>query len=147
MLTAALIIAAALVLGGRDLWAKVAPMLAAVPRPELSWRQVVAAMLLIGAVAAFNLGSPVTPAPGPEPAPGPLELRGLFSGPTGAEDAVLVSALTGELADEIAWDGCGAGACRSASGSRRPGTRSPGTSRRLSARPADRSTPRPGRRG
>ncbi len=105
MLTAALIIAAALVLGGRDLWAKVAPMLAAVPRPELSWRQVVAAMLLIGAVAAFNLGSPVTPAPGPEPAPGPLELRGLFSGPTGAEDAVLVSALTGELADEIAWDG------------------------------------------
>lgn len=105
MLTAALIIAAALVLGGKDLWKAVEPMLASVPRPELSWRQLAAAALLIGAVVAFNLGSPVTPAPGPEPAPGPLELRGLFTGPTGAEDAALVSALTGELADEIAWDG------------------------------------------
>lgn len=105
MLTAALIIAAALVLGGKDLWKAVAPTVAAIPRPELSWRQLAAAALLIGAVAAFNLGSPVTPAPGPEPAPGPIELRGLFTGPTGAEDAALVSALTGELADEIAWDG------------------------------------------
>jgi hypothetical protein len=105
MLTAALIIAAALVLGGKDLWAKAEPMLAAIPRPELSWRQLAAAALLIGAVAAFNLGSPVAPAPSPVPTPGPLELRGLFAGPTGAEDAAVVSALTGELADEIAWDG------------------------------------------
>lgn len=106
MLTAILIIAAALVLGGRDLWAKVEPMLAAIPRPELSWRQLAAAALLIGAVAAFNLGSPVTPAPGPAPVPvGPLDLRGLFTGPTGAEDAAVVSALTGELAEEIEWDG------------------------------------------
>lgn len=105
MLTAILIIAAALVLGGRDLWAKVAPLVAGIPRPELSWRQAAAAALLIGAVASFNLGSPVTPAPAPEPAPGPVDLRGLFTGPTGAEDAAIVAALTGELADEIAWDG------------------------------------------
>ena len=105
MLTAALIIAAALVLGGKDLWHKVADWASLLPLPKLSWRQVAAAGLLIGAVAAFNLGSPVTPAPGPQPAPGPLELRGLFTGPTGAEDAAVVAALTGELADEIAWDG------------------------------------------
>ena len=105
MLTAALIIAAALVLGGKDLWHKVTDWASLLPVPELSWRQVAAAVLLIGAVVAFNLGSPVTPAPGPEPAPGPLELRGLFTGPTGAEDAAVVAALTGELADEIAWDG------------------------------------------
>lgn len=105
MLTAALIIAAALVLGGKDLWHKLHPLMAAVPRPELSWRQVAAAALLIGAVVAFNLKTPVTPAPGPEPAPGPVDLRGLFTGPTGAEDAAIVAALTGELADEIAWDG------------------------------------------
>jgi hypothetical protein len=106
MLTAVLIVAAALVLGGRDLWAKVAPMVAAIPRPELPWRQLAAAGLLIGAVASFNLGSPVTPAPGPAPVPvGPIDLRGLFTGPTGAEDAAVVSALTGELADEIEWDG------------------------------------------
>jgi hypothetical protein len=35
---------------------------------------------------------------------GPLDLRGLFQGPTGAEDAALVAALTGELADELQWD-------------------------------------------
>jgi hypothetical protein len=106
MLTAILIVAAALVLGGKDLWAKAAPLVAAIPRPELSWRQLAAAALLIGAVASFHLGSPVTPAPGPAPVPvGPLDLRGLFTGPTGAEDAAVVSALTGELAEEIEWDG------------------------------------------
>jgi hypothetical protein len=35
---------------------------------------------------------------------GPLDLSGLFSGPAGAEDAALVAALTGELADELQWD-------------------------------------------
>lgn len=106
MLTAALIIAAALVLGGRDLWHKAAEVAARLPRPEVTGRQAAAAVLLIAAVAAFNLGSPVTPAPGPAPAPaGPLDLRGLFTGPTGAEDAALIAALTGELADEIDWDG------------------------------------------
>jgi len=105
MLTAALIIAAALVLGGKDLWHQVQEWLAKLPRPEIAGRQVAAVALLIGAVAAWHLGSPVTPGPGPEPAPGPLDLRGLFVGPTGAEDAAVVAALTGELADEIAWDG------------------------------------------
>lgn len=104
MLTASLIVAAALVLGGKDLWDRLRPLLERFPRPELSWRQVAAAALLIGAVAAFNLGSRVTPSPTPPPA-GPLDLRGLFGGPTGAEDAQIVAGLTGELADEIEWDG------------------------------------------
>jgi len=105
MLTAALIIAAALVLGGKDLWHKARELASRLPLPELSWRQVAAAGLLIGAVAAFNLGNSVTPSPAPPAPAGPLDLRGLFSGPTGAEDSALVAALTGELADEITWDG------------------------------------------
>ena len=106
MLTVSLVLAALYLLAGKELHAKVAALLAGFRRPEVSWQQTAAAGLLILAVVAFNLQTPVNPSPTP-PAPvpvGPLDLRGLFQGPTGAEDASLVAALTGEVAHELAWD-------------------------------------------
>jgi len=105
MTTVILIVAAALILGGRDLLQKIRELTAHLPRPEVSWRQMAAAALLVAAIVSFNWNQQVTPGPTPPAPAGPLDLRGLFSGPTGAEDAAIVSALTGELADEIAWDG------------------------------------------
>lgn len=108
ILTVALVLAALYLLAGKELHAKASALLAGFRRPEVSWQQAAAAGLLILAVVAFNWQTPVSPSPSPTPpAPvpaGPLDLRGLFQGPTGAEDAALVAALTGELADELAWD-------------------------------------------
>lgn len=105
MTTILLIVAAVLLLGGKDIAAKAKTILAKVPRPELSWQQLAAVGLLIAAIVSFNWRQEVAPAPAPEPAPDrALSLDGLFAGPTAAEDAAIVAALTGELADEIAWD-------------------------------------------
>jgi hypothetical protein len=106
MMTLILVAAAAvLLLGGSDVKARVATIWASVPKPELSWQQIAAVALLIGAVVAFNWQQEAAPAPTPPAPPAGLNLRGLFQGITAAEDAALVAALTGELADEIAWDG------------------------------------------
>lgn len=107
MLTAALIVAAALILGGKDLLERARRIAESLSLPEISWRQAAAAALIIGAIVSFNLKTPVVPGPAPTPEPpaGPLDLRGLFKGPTAAEDAATISALCGELAEEIDWDG------------------------------------------
>jgi hypothetical protein len=109
MLTVVLIVAAALVLGGKDLLAKARELAQKLPRPQVSWRQMAAAGLLIAAVVAFSYQQSPTPGPTPPPPPpapaGPLDLVGLFVGQHGAADAAVVAALTGELADEIEWDG------------------------------------------
>lgn len=107
MVTVLLVLAALYLLAGKEIHAKAAALLAGFRRPEISWQQVAAAGLLILAVVSFNWQTPVTPSPTPPPAPvpaAPLDLAGLFQGPTGAEDAALVAALTGELADELQWD-------------------------------------------
>jgi hypothetical protein len=106
MTTLGLIIAAALILGHKELlawWQKAA---ARMPKLELTWQQIAAAGLLVAAVASWHWSQSVSPAPPPPPAPaGPLGLAGLFTGQHGAEDAAVVAALTAELADEIEWDG------------------------------------------
>lgn len=105
MLTAALIVAAALLLGGKDLAARGRELLARLQAGGLTWRHLAAAGLIVAALVAYSRNTP-DPDPAPAPAPvGPLDLRGLFRGPTAAEDAATVSALCGELAEEIAWDG------------------------------------------
>jgi hypothetical protein len=108
MITTLLLVAAAVfLLGGKDLVDKAKAALANVPRPSVTWQQVAAVGLLIAAIVSFNWKQQVTPGPMP-PAPTPdkaLDLDGLFAGPTAAEDAQIVEALCGELADEIAWDG------------------------------------------
>jgi hypothetical protein len=105
MMTIALIVAALVLLAGKDLQAQAAAVWARVPSVELRWQQVAAAVLLIGAIVSWNWQQQVTPGPTPPAPPAGLNLRGLFQGITAAEDAALVAALTGELADEIAWDG------------------------------------------
>ena len=105
MMTVALVLAAFYLLAGKELHAKAAGLFAGFRRPEVSWQQAAAAGLLIAAVVAFNWQTPAPSPTPPVPVPvGPLDLRGLFAGPTGADDAALVAALTGELADELQWD-------------------------------------------
>jgi len=103
-MTAALIVAAALLLGGREMLDHAKAAWAMLPLREISWRQAAAAGLIIAALVSFNLKTEVVPGP-PPPPPAGLSLVGLFRGPTGAEDAAVVAALCGELADEIQWDG------------------------------------------
>jgi len=107
MTTLLLLAAAAMLFGGKNMITKAKTLAARVPRPNLSWQQIAAAGLLVAAALSFYVPQMPGPSPvPPEPAPvGPLDLAGLFQGPTAAEDATTVAALTAELADEIAWDG------------------------------------------
>jgi hypothetical protein len=57
------------------------------------------------AVAAVSMLSPQTRAPSPQPGPTSLVLEGKFFGPTAAEDAANIAAITDELARIIEWDG------------------------------------------
>jgi len=107
ILTVVFVVAALMLLAGKGLVSQAKSLAAKYGRPEISWQQAAAAGLLVLAALAFQFqGStpaPIPPPPVPVPA-GPLDLSGLFSGPAGAEDAALVAALTGELADELQWD-------------------------------------------
>jgi hypothetical protein len=106
MLTALLLAAAAaLVFGGGDLPARAAEALAWI-RERVTARQAAAVVLLVAALVVHLSSRPAAPAP--TPAPGvPLDLRGLFKGPTASADAATIGALCSELADEIEADGMG----------------------------------------
>lgn len=102
MLTAVLLAAAAvLVFGGGDLPQKAAEVWAKV-RERVTGRQIAAVALLAAALAAHMSNGPASPTPAPG---GPLDLRGLFKGPTASADAATIGALCSELADEIEADG------------------------------------------
>lgn len=68
------------------------------------WRFIAAAVLVL---VALYWSLPAAPAPVPTPVPTPdgLNLRGTFIGPSATDDAALLAALCGELADVIEWDG------------------------------------------
>jgi hypothetical protein len=108
ILTVLCVVAALVLLAGKGLVSQAKSLAARYGRPEISWQQAAAAGLLVLAAVAFSFqGSTPAPIPPPPPVPvpvGPLDLSGLFSGPAGAEDAAVVAALTGELADELQWD-------------------------------------------
>jgi hypothetical protein len=73
--------------------------------PTIDGKYVAAVALLVAAVIAFA-PSRQAPAPGPAPAPpDAFTLRGKFIGPTAAEDASIMAALCGELAECIDYDG------------------------------------------
>lgn len=106
MMAVALVIAAVVLLGWKEISQHARWLLERLPRPVLSWQQAAAAALILAAIVAWHWDQRVTPAPAPQPEPaGALDLRGLFVGQHGAEDAAVVAALTAELADEIQWDG------------------------------------------
>jgi hypothetical protein len=105
MITIVLIFAAALVLGGKDLTKVARSLSRRFTFPAVTWQQIAAAALVAVALATHDWQGSEPPVP-PQPTPvAPLDLSGLFTGQHGAADAALVSALTGELAEEIAWDG------------------------------------------
>ena len=107
ILTIAFVVAALVLLAGKEIALKAKSLAAKYGRPQISWQQAAAGGLLVLAAVAFQFQgatpTPIPPPPVPVPA-GPLDLSGLFSGPAGAEDAAVVAALTGELADELQWD-------------------------------------------
>lgn len=108
MLTALLLVAAVMLFGGKDLATKAKTLLAAVRLASIPWRQIAAAglvLLAVGQVLVANRAPSPLPVPPPEPPqPVALDLAGLFQGPTAAQDAAIVAAITAELAEEIIWD-------------------------------------------
>ena len=105
MITALLIAFAVYVLAGKQIAERVQAWYATAKMPTIDGQYVAAIALLIAAVIAF---APHRQAPTPTPAPVPpdaFSLRGKFIGPTAAEDASTMSALCGELAECIDYDG------------------------------------------
>jgi hypothetical protein len=63
-------------------------------------------IFMLAAIAAvwwMTRPGPAEPTPAPQP-PGELDLAGAFAGETAADDAAIVAALAGELADCMEWD-------------------------------------------
>jgi hypothetical protein len=60
-------------------------------------------LAVIALVWWMSQPGPAEPTPAPQP-PGELDLSGAFSGETAADDAAIVAALAGELADCIEFD-------------------------------------------
>jgi hypothetical protein len=105
VITALLIAFAAYVLAGKQITEKVQAWYATAHMPTIDGKHVAAIALVAAAVIAF---APHRQAPAPSPAPVPPDaftLRGKFIGPTAAEDAATMSALCGELAECIEYDG------------------------------------------
>ncbi len=105
MITALLIAFAVYVLAGQQITERVKAWYATAKVPTIDGQYVAAVALLVAAVIAF---APSRQAPAPSPAPAPPDaftLRGKFIGPTAAEDASIMAALCGELAECIDYDG------------------------------------------
>ena len=105
MITALLIAFAVYVLAGKQITERMQAWYATAKVPAIDGQYVAALALLIAAAIAF---APQRQAPTPTPAPAPPDaftLRGKFIGPTAAEDASTMSALCGELAECIDYDG------------------------------------------
>ena len=105
MITALLVAVAVYALAGQQIAEKAKSLIATAKMPTFDGKHVAAVALLVAAYLAF---APSRQAPIPTPAPVPPDaftLRGKFIGPTAAEDAATMSALCGELAECIDYDG------------------------------------------
>jgi len=105
VITALLVAFAVYVLAGQQITEKVKAFIATAHMPTIDGKHVAVLALVVAAAIAFM---PSKPAPTPQPAPVPPDaftLRGKFIGPTAAEDAATMSALCGELASCIEYDG------------------------------------------
>ena len=105
MITALLVAVAVYALAGQQIAEKFQAWYSTAKMPTVDGKHVAAVALLVAAAIAF---APQRQAPAPSPAPAPPDaftLRGKFVGPTAAEDASVMSALCGELAECIEYDG------------------------------------------
>jgi hypothetical protein len=103
VITALLVAVAVYALAGQQIAEKVKAFIATAKMPTFDGKHVAAVALLVAAYLAFA-PSRQAPAPAPVP-PDAFTLRGKFIGPTAAEDAATMSALCGELAECIEYDG------------------------------------------
>ena len=105
MITALLVAFAVYVLAGQQITEKVKAFIATAKMPTIDGKHVAVLALVVAAAIAF-MPSKATPTPQPVPVPpDAFTLRGKFVGPTAAEDAATMSALCGELASCIEYDG------------------------------------------
>ena len=105
MIAAALVALAVYALAGQQITERLKTLWTSAQRPRIDGRHVAGVALLVAAAISF-LPHRSRPAPGPMPVPpDAFSLRGKFVGPTAADDAQMLSALLGELADCIERDG------------------------------------------
>jgi hypothetical protein len=105
MITAILLAFAVYALAGQQITERVQAWYANASKPSIDGKHLAAVALLVAAAIAFM---PSKAAPTPQPVPVPPDaftLRGKFIGPTAAADASTMSALCGELAECIDYDG------------------------------------------
>lgn len=68
------------------------------------WNKVIGIALVVLAGWSFLASRETAPQPTPQPS-GAITLKGLFTGPEAVQDAAVIAAMTGEIADELEWDG------------------------------------------
>lgn len=106
MITAILVAFALYVLAGQQIIEKVKAWYSTAKMPTIAGQHVAVIALVVAAAISFMPSRLSGPTPDPAPAPpNAFTLRGKFIGPSAAEDAATMSALCGELADCIEWDG------------------------------------------
>ena len=106
MITAILLAFAVYALAGQQITERVQAWYATASKPSIDGKHLAAVALVVAAAIAFMPSRPSTPTPQPAPLPpDAFTLRGKFIGPTAAEDAATMSALCGELAECIDYDG------------------------------------------
>lgn len=106
MITAILLAFAIYALAGQQITEKVKAWCSTAQMPTIDGKHVAVLALVVAAAISFMPSRSSGPTPDPAPAPpNAFTLRGKFIGPSAAEDAATMSALCGELADCIEWDG------------------------------------------
>jgi hypothetical protein len=106
VITALLVAFAVYALAGQQITEKLKAWFANAKLPTIDGKHVAGIALIVAAAISFLPSRSSTPTPDPAPAPpDAFSLRGKFIGPTAAEDAARMSALCGELADCIEYDG------------------------------------------
>ena len=108
MITVILVAVAVYALSGKWIADRAKEILAQHTLPKIETRHVAALALLLAALVSWaSRPGEIQPPPAPLPPPAPVSftLVGKFVGPTAADDAAMLSALCGELASCIEWDG------------------------------------------
>jgi hypothetical protein len=104
VITALLVAFAVYALAGQQITENLKAWFSTAKMPTIDGKHVAVLALVVAAAISFMPSRSSTPKPEPQP-PTAISLRGKFVGPSAAEDAATMSALCGELADCIEYDG------------------------------------------